>query len=665
MTIMQNNQNSKAARDAYRKVRNQRNLARAATAADDLPVAILGDIVDPADKLLNGPIIKSAGSAAIKIPIWGNTGENSRDRQTLALFIAPGNVTDPDDAAFFKIQEQQFTYPFADTWDPDYQLPLNRIQPDGLYTFKHEVLLHNGVTAQSALVHFTTNITAPYELTTPPEPPAMTFAITDLDDTNVAAVSGVIPDYSDKAAKDKYVYWFAKDPLPGDPSTLPPVTAPVEVPANRVVLVPRDYIEAQGDGIYFLLYALIDRATNRSSLSAFTRFIVTLGALPTALQKPVIPSAAGGAVVNLETAASGVMVEYSYTGWKAGDKIVAKLEGLPLPPLYAKDGYAEDLIPSSTLLNAYKAATGTSEKTLTVEYSVERLTRTFGPVQESFKADLTLIGTPLDPWPDFPDPTNPKLLAGAAIGSTGNDVLVVADAGKPVPFRFPVYNPVQAGQKVKIYWEKTYVPEADHTMTTEVAGTFVTKQIPWSYIAATDNGLDKEMYYSIGDPTVTPNWQNSVKNLVDVNGAIVITPDAPTFPHIVGDWLNCTSLQGADHHIVVDVPDLSKWLSAADKVQMSWELFEGRTDLSKPIADTLFEDEITLTDAAGEFPVTGFSWKVTPYADYIAPSYNPPAHDAATAVVTYSFEFGGNTVTSIEAMPWLGMFTGNGGCPIP
>ncbi|WP_160106998.1 hypothetical protein [Pseudomonas izuensis] len=665
MTIMQNNQSSKAARDAYRKVRNQRNLARAAKLADDLPVATFGNIVDSADNLLNGPIIKNASSAALTIPIWADTGDIPGDEQILTLHVAPGRVTDPDDASFVEVQKKVLTYPFAPAWDPNFTLPLNRIQPNGTYTFKHEVFLHNQQLAQSPLVQFTTDITAPYELTNPPEPKAMNFNIKELDDSNLANVSGVIPDYTDRAPKDKFVYWFVKDPLPDDPSTLDPVTAPEDVPASGLVRVPAAYLQALEDGIYYLLYVLIDRATNRSNLSAFTRFTVTLGALPTALQKPVVPAAAGGAVIDLATAASRVIVEFKYTGGKPGDKIVAQWGGIDLPVEFAQNGYAEIVVPPQTLLAAYKAAGGVGETTITVKYSVDRLGRLFGPEQDDVKVNFTLIGTPLDPWPDFPDPTNPNLKPGVVKGSTADNVLVVADADKDVPFEFEVYDPVNANEKMKFIWMGTHVVEADHTITTEQAGDKVTRNIPWSYIAATDNGPDKEVYYSIGDPSVTPNWQDSPKTLVNVNDAIVLTPDEPTFPHIAGRWLNCSSLQGADNHIVVDVPDLSKWLSPGEKVSMSWELFPGRGTPGTPIVDTLLEEDITLTDGAGAFPATGFKWKVQPYADYIAPSYNPPTHSDATAVVTYSFDLKGKTVTSKPAMPWLGMFVGNGGCPIP
>ena len=661
MTIMEINRGSKEARDAYRKVRNQRNLARAAHAEDELPIATIEDIIDT-DGLLNGPVIKSRGMD-LNIPIWRNTGDLPGDVQTLELFIAPGHVDDPLDPSFVRVQQIPLAYPFADTWVGDYNVPLNRIQPNGPYTFKHEVVLHTTQRVRSAVVKVISDITAPNELANPPEPGPMVFSVTQLDDSNIDSVSGTIPDYSDKATGDKYIYWYANDPLPSDPSELEPVASPADVPANRTVIIPKDYIETKKDGVFYVLYALFDRALNRSSLSGWTRFVVTLGALPTALQKPLVPVADNGAVIDLETAAGGVIVEVRpYAGWKSGDKIVATWGGIDLPVTLAIENRNTEIrVPAQTLLAAYGGATG--EKTTTVSYVVERIERTFGPEQDDFMVNFEVIGPP-NPFPDFPDPTNPDLQAGVVLGSTGNNVLVEADADKPFDFEFKIYDPVNAGERIKFFWEGTHVTEADLTITTETPGSTATVQIPWSYVAATDNGPGKEMYYSIGDPSVTPNWQKSEKTPVNVDDAIVLKPDAPTFPHISSGWLICDSLQPPESAIVVDVPDLSRWLQPGDRVNMSWELFEGRVGTT-PIAGTLFEDPITLTAAGGAYPVTGFQWRVQPYADYIAPAYNPPAHKDANTKVTYSFTLNGKPVTSRTATAWLGMFLGDTACIVP
>ncbi|MFU2326196.1 hypothetical protein [Pseudomonas sp. NFX98] len=661
MTVLKIRRASKEARDAYRELRNQRNLARASQAMGEIPDAIIPAIID-ADGLLNGPVIKLKG-LELEIPIWGNATGPAGRTQRLQLFISPGHVNDINWPEFVKVFEADYVLPFADDWDGKYIIELNRIQPNGAYTFRHQVVLHTAQVTTSELIHITSDITAPYELTTPPEPPAMTFTVTELDDSNIGTITGIIPDYTDKAPGDKYVYWYAKDPLPTDPSLLDPVAPPASVPANRTITIPRDYVEGKGDGVFYVLYALVDKALNRSNLSGWTRFIVTLGSLPTALKKPEVPVAAGGAVIDLETAADGVIVEIKpYTGWKLGDKIIATWGGIPLPVTFAIESVSTEIpVPASTLLAAYVGETG--EKLTTVSYVIDRLGRTFGPEADDFPVNFDVVGPP-NPFPGFPDPTNPNLLPGVVLGSTGDNVLVEDDADKDFEFEFTIYDPVNAGETLEFFWEGTHINEADLTITSETAGSKKTINVPWSYVAATDNGPGKVMYYTVGDASVTPNRQKSVFTLVNVNDAIVLKPDAPTFPHISGDYLICDSLQAPESAVVVDVPDLSQWLQAGDTVDMSWQLFQDY-DNTTPIAGTLFEDTITLTAAGGAYPVTGFQWRVQPYADYIAPSYNPPLHKEANTEVTYTFVFKGKTVTSKVATAFLGMFLGDTGCNVP
>jgi hypothetical protein len=665
MTIMETKYRSNDARAAYRKLRNQRNQAHAASAADPVPIAEIEDVI-AADGLLNGPDIKARGMN-LKLAIWENTGELPGDDQELTLFIAPGHVDDPLDPSFDCVGNFELIYPFAPTWVGDYNVPLNKIQPNGPFTFKYEVVLHTTQRVRSAVVKVISDIIAPYELANQKEPPAMTFTTQELDDSNIASVLGTIPDYTDKAPGDKYIYWYGGDPLPSDPSTLPPVGPPVDVPANRTVTIPRAYIEDKQDGVFYVLYMLIDRARNHSNLSGLTRFIVTLGALPTALEKPEVPVAAGGAVIDLDTAAGRVIVEIKpYTGWKFGDKIIAAWGGIALPVTFARENATTEIeVPAQTLLSAWKNAAGTGEKLITVGYSIDRLGRSFGPESDSFKVNFDVIGPPRpDPDPDFPDPTNPLLLKGDAIGSTAKNILVEADADKPFDFEFKIYTPVKVGELIQFFWEGKHVVEADLIITTEAPGSTKKVPIPWSYVAATDNGSGKKMYYTIGDSMVTPNRQKSVEREVNVNDAIVLKPDAPTFPHIAGSWLICDSLQPPESAIVVKVGDLSKWLQAGDKVRMSWQLFEGRAGTT-PVPDTLLEPEITLGGDGDEYPVTGFEWRVEPYTDYIAPAYNPPAHNDANTIVTYSFTLNGKTVTSKPATAWLGMYLGDTGCQVP
>lgn len=365
MATLDSRNRSKEARDAYRKVRTQRHLTRAAKLDDPLPTATFAAILDPVDGLLNGPLIKLNGLDTV-IPIWSNTGSTPGDTQDLELFIAPGHVTDPQDPSFVRVLSQQFVYPFADTWTGDFNIPLNHLQPDGAFTFKHEVIQYTGQVSTSALVNLTSDTTAPNERSATPEPGAMVFTTSELDDSNIGSVTGVIPDYLDKAAGDSVVYWYAKDPLPDDPTTLPPVEAAREVPANNQITIPQAYIETRQDGIFYVLYTLFDRALNRSRLSGYKRFTVTLGALPNVVAKPEVPVGANGAVIDLETAAGGVFVEIpTYTGWKSGDMIRATWGGLDLPAVIALENTVTEIpVPAQTLRTAYVGATG--QKTTTV-----------------------------------------------------------------------------------------------------------------------------------------------------------------------------------------------------------------------------------------------------------------------------------------------------------
>jgi hypothetical protein len=169
MTVLKTRRDSKEARDAYRELRNQRNLNRAAQAADELPPATIRDVIN-ADGLLNGPVIKLKGME-LNIPIWANTGDLPGDKQTLELFIAKGHITDVNWPAFTKVEQIELDYPFADTWVGNYTIPLNMIQPNGEYTFKHEVVLHTTQRVRSELIHVISDITAPYELTKPRRQP--------------------------------------------------------------------------------------------------------------------------------------------------------------------------------------------------------------------------------------------------------------------------------------------------------------------------------------------------------------------------------------------------------------------------------------------------------------------------------------------------------------
>jgi hypothetical protein len=258
------------------------------------------------------------------------------------------------------------------------------------------------------------------------------------------------------------------------------------------------------------------------------------------------------------------------------------------------------------------------------------------------------------------------LLAGVVTGKTDptkENQLLKGDEGENATFTFKLHTPAKTDETVKFYWNGVWVEEATHTVTTETGGEELPVEILWKYILAGKNGPEVPVHYTIGSPDIPEsNRQKSLITKVTVD-AIILRPDAPEFNKLspVG-WLNCDSLEGTDHAIVVNVPDLSMYDIEEGKVTMTWTAYAGRTGTT-PIDGTAKEQTLTLGDP--DVPATGFQWRIQPYATHIAPTYDPPDQIEANAVVTYSFKLVGETdvVTSIEAKAPVGMFA-SGACDV-
>ncbi|MBV6823778.1 hypothetical protein [Pseudomonas sp. PD9R] len=676
MTAVDKNRQSALAREEYRRVRIQR--------AQELLVlkpSVIDAVLD-AEGRLDGPKIKQFGMK-LNIPLWDNYAEYPGDgtfppdEDTLELFMAPGHT--PDEADFVSVLGPLiFTGGFAASYTGDFIVPLSALLPEGPWSFKYKLIIYTGQPDESSPVALISDITKPYEHTSPPEPPPMEFAVADkwITDANVGAISGTIPVYvgGDQAPGDTVVYWYAKAPLPEDPATLPPVSGPITIGADRKVPFPRDYIIANGDGEFYIIYVLFDSHKNRSNLSGYTKLDVTLGALPTNLQKPKVPVAADGAVIDQETAAGPVLVEIDrYDGWKAGDMVHASWGGVPLEPY--RVGTEQPIlilidVPASTMKAEYGNVSA-GEKDVVVGYSVKRGEVVFGPSADIFKTNFSLIGPPRpDPDPDWPDSPNPALLEGVVTGKSGvggDDELVRDDEGESATFTFNLYTPVTAGETIEFFWNGELVTEATFTITTESAGAEVFVFIPWSYIFAAGKGRIP-VHYTIGGPNVpVANRQKSKVTTVVVD-AISVNPVAPKFKALDTDpparFLICDHLDGPDHALVVTVPDLSSYDIIDGEVTLRWTPYSGRFGTT-PISSAIKTETITLGDAG--FPATGFEWRIEPYSTHIAPTYDPADEREANAVVTYSFEMVGETgpITSLEAKSWIAMFDGSGACPIP
>lgn len=649
---------AKEARDAYRKLRAQR-----ARQAGDLapPEFDSGAIVDPADGTLNKDVIEAGLGLGVGIPewaAWGGVPGGEAETAVLQWTMVPN----PGDNDFEDVDSQVIVAPAqAGTFPLRLTVPPEKLRPDGPYTLRYIVIGYTDQQTHALPVPIICDNTPPWRNA---EPPKLVLPAEPITDDYLIAhpegVVGTIPDYADRQPGDKVAFWWGVEPLPDDPTQLQPVGI-IDVGTPQEVTIPPAVIEATGDGGCYAIYALIDKATNRSRLSVYTKATVGLGPLPDNLLDPVVPQAAKG-WIDLQDAFEGVMVDIpEFDNWKPTDRIEVTWGATPLSEETIGSAPLWPLpvrVPTPTL----KAEYGTVQGPLTtnVSYRVLRGGMEFGPRAIDVEVDFSVIGPVL---PDWPDPTNPNLPLAEIYGAVSNTLnkLTPADNGEDARLTFALYSPLSAGELVEFYWGSQHVAEAQYTVLTgDVPGNSIDRDIPWSYIEAGGNDPAVPVHYRISAPG-SPNEQHSPITYVDV-GANIITPEAPEVLNISGaGYLICDSLDGPDHAALVQVPDLSQYLADGDQVTLRWTPLAGLTGENELTA-AIKEEVITL---GGATPVTGFIWRVQPYDVHLLPTYDPGgAGTVGRGRAIYFFDMGGTLITSLQHEVKVAMFDANGSCPI-
>lgn len=664
MAISEKKRKAQQIRDDYRKLRAERAQAQPRKISAVLKPPVLTDVIaDPTDGTLKGPLLKNG--LTVNLVWWDNLPNVDGDQETVTLQWAKGHDTDDTKLVYEDVDSETYIVPYPSAPNA-LTVPSGKLTPDGPYTLKYSLLDYHGDRSWSAPVPVICDQTPPKGALLP-EPDAMIFPVVIITDAEVDSVEGTIPPYVEWNAGDTVIYGWERV-LPDTPEELP-FRGPIAVSSgSQTVAFDAAHIKDIGDGHCFVSYALLDKATNRSSFAAYTRIHVALGPLPANLHLPQVALAVDG--IDLDDAIAGVYVDIPlYDNCKSRDEIeitwgATILEVFPVGP--SPNPVLSLRVPSATLKSEYGGETGNKETN--VSYRVLRGGAPFGGDQAiKVDVDFWTIGPPRpDPDIDWPDPVNSDLDAGTVTSASGEvNELRRDDEGSDATFKFALYDPVHDGETITFYWDGIYMPEADFTVDGEAAGAEIPVTVLWKYIEQAGNKTDLAMHYRIGSPG-SRNEQQSPDRVVNAN-AVVVRPDAATFRDINGaGWLTCASLDGVDHAVVVVVPDLSKWLSPADNVNMKWWALPGRTGDPLPITGTTFEEPVALTDAAGAFPVTGFEWRVTPPETYVLPTYVDETNKDGRGRVTYSFTHKTETITSkvLEANVGMHEATQPGTCPI-
>lgn len=619
------------------------------------------DIADRDDNTLFKDVITANIGLILLLPEWNNPAPvGAYD----LVKVESARGATPDPGSFKEAVSKSFPGPIAPGDFPLHILvPHGFLLPDGPITFRYSVTTYNDATVYSHTATLIADTTPPFrEL----EPPAPTVPAVPIDDDYLKehedGVACTLPVYADWQLRDRVVYWWLNS-VPDDPTDIE-ITGEAEIttapPFNFTV--PADAVRAVGDGGCYLVYAVIDKATNRSRLSVYARVAVALGPLPANLQDPVVAQAGDGQV-DLADAHAGVIVGIPrFDNWKATDRIEvtwgdtvlaeepvgsspADLISIRVPIAVVKDEYGdtEGALPTNVSYRILRGDVGSVEKAITVD------------------VDLSVIGPEL---PEWPDPENPTLAPAAVYGARSNllNQLTRDDTGEDARCDLTLYAPVNAGEVLKVYWGEPPVEVAEYVVQAgDTAGDVVPCTIKWEHIEAAGNAPELPVYYTIGHPD-SPNTQRSPVTKVSVNAVVIVLPPLAFLKQSPNGWLNCHSLDGEDHAVLVQVPDLSKYLAEGDEVRLTWTPLPGL--VGDDVLDDAIKEEVITLDA--DYPAAGFVWRIQPYATHLAPTYDPdgPGGASARGRVHYTLTYKEELITSPVTESKVGMFNGTGGCDV-
>ncbi|MQQ34289.1 hypothetical protein GE543_07885 [Pseudomonas sp. SZ57] len=698
----------KKARIAYRLARTQRGSRTDASLA---PAEVAG-IVDKNDGTLNKDVLLGE-FLEVTLPQWAGLVTDPGDSDTFFIDWAIGAAADND--AFKQVFRDTVTAPVdPDTFPKKIEIPLSSLMTgldkpaDGTYSLRYRIVQPNEQETPSPSINLIVDTTPPGEQL---EPEQMSLATDQLTqaflDAHPDGLVGTLPDYDDWKPGDKVAFYWVGTPLPESAEDLPAPVGFVDVanPTNNTVTFPVSAIEASRDEPYYAVYILVDKATNRTSLSSPKRIDVALGLLPDNLKDPVVPLAEPPEkLINLPDARLGVEVLIdSFDNWKPADRIEVTWGTEVLRP--EEVGSSPDFptsirVPDLVLQGQYNQASGGDQPT-DVSYRILRGVVPSEVKSISVNVNFATIGPDPITDPGWPDPVNDALLPVEVYGQTSNqlNVLKEEDYNQPAKVSFKLYDKLQAGEIIDFYWGTSHVAEAQYTVAAgDLAGAERDVEIPWSYIDYEGNRVDLPVHYRIHGPD-SENTQHSPNTLVNVD-AIVIMPEAPVFEGTSPNgWLNCNSLYASpsgpadpgEPGIRVRVPDLSKYLSDGKTVTLHWYGSEGNTG-DEPIPGTEKDEDILL---GASHPVTGFTWLVTPYDTHILPIYDRGGRSQnGSARIKYSFsmdsattktpettsetinppettrktvnppEITRKTINSLETTARVGMYDAAGPCPL-
>jgi hypothetical protein len=286
-------------RDDYRAAVIKQRLGASQTEILIPPIFPPDAIVDPGDGTLRESLLKNP--LPIGFSAW-NDLPPAGETAGIALEWAPakGDGSAPDPSAYVQINDDLVRGPLdpATYFPKTLDIPVTNMAVDGKFYLRLKMAPYNGQAALYAdPVPVTCDDTRPYGDI---KPLAMEIPAAPITDDYLAAnagkVIGGIPEYDDFQPGDKVAFFWTDTPVEDDWSTATPVD---EVTLDGTTWpFPVEYLEAdlrtKADGEWYLMYGLVDKATNPSLVSFGSRLRMALGPWPTGMLDPKVPLADDG-----------------------------------------------------------------------------------------------------------------------------------------------------------------------------------------------------------------------------------------------------------------------------------------------------------------------------------------------------------------------------------
>ena len=521
--------------------------------------------------------------------------------------------------------------------DPDVQVTIPKFffRDNGVFDMRYRVTGSNGTSDSSLVQSITLDRIAPNY---GHEPDQLSFVEPDAEagditqaylDAHGDMLKVSIPDYLQAKEGDTVqVFLEGSDP---DPAGIPAYEGDIfidpredDIPGNRIRRVP--------DGPLFIRYRLIDKIGNASPRSSAKVSYLAIKPLPTGpLEAPRIYLAEDNStLINMADAAMGVNVYIKrYPNWSPVDDIEVSWGG-EVRALFSVGQTSADPIeipiPYAILKAAYGATT-LGNKITTVKYSVIRGSNRVDSLETIINVDLSLPG-PVNP--DEPSPVNPDLPLVTVRGGGGapeDNKLLASDIGLSAIALVNLYDPVEVGQRMELYWGSLELPVATYDIrAADVPGQSVSFIIPWSDIETEPGSSTLPVYYKIrlisggGDA----NTQQSANRLVDVTGALPLSLGNPEFPDqgmTSGSnplpVLNCRSYisdGSGDYYVRVKIPGNAPLLKGGDTVSVIWQPYSDYTATTPVDSGRLVLPNKVLTNNEA---INGYEIQIKPYATHI------------------------------------------------